>query len=390
MTKRKSAVPLFLFCGLSALMILSCGKSNREASPGTGRESAENRTREPRPADESRSSGKTFRFLPDPLVFVKFTEPRESAFSCLVPKGWQTEGGITYLDPNTAGGYANATGPKINFAVKKDAGGTVMVYWPPDYYYFDSRFSPAAQLGYFPPGSNYNGMTVMPLQSAADFLTNVALRQMRPRAQNIQVVQSRTLPEVAAKFAQTAPVQGFQYDAAEVIVTYVENGVAFKEKLFTAIENLGQMGAGMWQNRQTIMARAPADEFDEWSRVGEVIYASVVINPQWLAAALEAANTRAAEGVRVQRDVAEVDKEILANKARSDAEIRHDSYLTLTGQENHVNPFTGKTEIRPDGWKYHWENPNGEIVMSNHQSYDPKHDSAINRSDFKRSPVRRR
>jgi hypothetical protein len=146
----------------------------------------------------------------------------------------------------------------------------------------------------------------------------------------------------------------------------------------------------MWQNRQTIMSRAPADEFDEWSRVGEIIYGSVKVNPQWLAAALEAANARAAEGVRVQRYVAEVDKEILANKARSNAEIRHDSYLTLTGQENYVNPFTGETEIRPDGWKYHWENPNGEIVMSNRQSYDPNHDNAINRSDFKPSPVRKK
>lgn len=44
-------------------------------------------------------------------------------------------------------------------------------------------------------------------------------------------------------------------------------------------------------------------------------------------------------------------------------------------------------EIRPDGWNYHWENPNGEVVMSNNTRYDPNHDISINRSDFKRSPV---
>jgi len=83
-------------------------------------------------------------------------------------------------------------------------------------------------------------------------------------------------------------------------------------------------------------------------------------------------------------------KEILANRAKNYAEIRHDGYLNLTGQEDYVNPFNGETEIRPDGWKYHWENPSGEVIMSNNQSFDPNHDVSINRSDFKRSPVRKR
>ena len=388
MIRRNPSLVLIVLTLLPAALFFSCGKTHREAERTSGSEAAESRAG--RPGGFAASTAPMApRFIPDPLVFTRFSEPRESAFSCLVPKGWTTEGGIFYVDPNAAGGYANATGPKINFAVKKDAAGTVMLCWPPDYYYFDARSSPAGQMGYFRPGSNYNGMRVMPLPSAAEFLSTMVLRQLRPQAQGLQIVESRALPEVAARFAQAAPVQGFQYDAAEIVVSYAENGSPFKEKLLTVIENLGPLGGGMWQNRQTVAARAPADEFDEWSRVGEVIYHSVKINPQWLAAAIRAANERSETGLRVQRYVEQLDKDILANKARNNAEIRHDSYLNLTGQEDYVNPYSGETEIRPAGWKYHWENPSGEIVMSNNQSYDPNHDISINRSDFKPSPVRK-
>ena len=388
--KRKSGTIFLAWLSLVLIFVLSCGRSGNRVEPSGKTEQGKAASAPSRANEKESAAGIKFRYISDPLVFVKFTEQRESAFSCLVPKGWITEGGIFYVDPNAAGGYANATGPKLNFTIKKDAAGTVMIQWLPDYYYIDTRTSPAAQMGLFPTGSNYNGMMVMPLPSARDFLLNLALRQLRPRAENMQVLEARSLPEVAAKYQQSAPVQGFRYDAAEAFVTYTENGLMFKEKLFTAIENLGQLGAGMWQNKQTVAARTPADEFDEWGRVGEIVYNSVKINPQWLAAVIQASNERANGGLRVQRYVQEVDKEILANKAKNFAEIRHDGYLNLTGQEDYVNPYTGETEIHPDGWKYHWENPNGEVVMSNNQSYDPNHDTSINRSDFKRSQVRKR
>jgi hypothetical protein len=71
--------------------------------------------------DDSRSP------VPDPLILVQYTEAKEKAFSLLIPKGWKTEGGIFFVDPNTAGGSANSTAPKVNFSVKKDDAGTVML-----------------------------------------------------------------------------------------------------------------------------------------------------------------------------------------------------------------------------------------------------------------------
>ena len=328
--------------------------------------------------------------IPDPLVLVQYTEARERAFSLLIPKGWKTEGGIFYVDPNTAGGAANSTAPKVNFSVKKDDPGTVMLQWLPDFYYIDMRSSPAGQMGLFPPGSRYNGMLVAVCPPAKDFLLQIAFPQVRPRAQNLQIVAVKPMPQVAQQFAQAAPLPGFQYDAVMVTVSYVENGVKLQEQMFTVIENMGQAGAGLWQNKQTVFSRAPANEFKAWEQVGSLIYYSVKINPQWLAAVIQATNQRNQTVLNTQKTIQQLDAEIVAHRQKVNAEIRHDGYLTLTGQEDYTNPNTGETGIRPDGWKYHWQNAAGEVIVSNNGNYDPNLDVQVNRTDFKKSGVRPR
>jgi hypothetical protein len=78
------------------------------------------------------------------------------------------------------------------------------------------------------------------------------------------------------------------------------------------------------------------------------------------------------------------------HRQQSNAEIHNDMYLTLTGQEDYVNPFTHEVERGSNEWKYRWVTPSGEEVYSNADNYDPNFDSNTNRTDFKRSTVRQR
>ena len=329
--------------------------------------------------------------VPDPLIFVKTKEPNEGAFSLLIPKGWMTQGGIFYVDPNTTNGYTNSVGPKGNFLVKKDEAGTVMIHWLPDFWYCDTRYSPAGQMGLFPPGSYYNGMMVTPCPSAADFILRFVFPQLRPDAAGIQVLATEALPKVTAKYRRQAVAPGVSYDAARVTLRYSQGGIAYEEKISCAIENLGQAAAGMWQNKETICARAPAAEFAAWEKVVALIYASVRFDQNWAAAAARATAQRTRNAQATQRYIQDVGRQIVENRQRTNAEIRHEDYLMLTGQEDYINPHTGETEIRPDGWKYHWENSNGEVVVSNLNEYDPNHDDGVRLvKDFKRSGVRPR
>lgn len=72
------------------------------------------------------------------VVFRRVQEPRENAFSILIPKGWQIEGGIFRIDPTMQGGAAQSIA--------------------------------AGQMRLYLPGSNYNGMTVYPIMSAGQFM----------------------------------------------------------------------------------------------------------------------------------------------------------------------------------------------------------------------------
>ena len=134
-------------------------------------------------------------------VFQWQWEPKEKSFRVLMPQGWNVEGGMNRIDPTAAGGAANAIEAKLDFVMKKDAVGTVMMHWYPDTYYFDMRHSPAGQMGLFPTGSNYNGMTVLPLPSAVEYI-ELAFPYARPAATELKIVSKKNLPELAAPSKQ--------------------------------------------------------------------------------------------------------------------------------------------------------------------------------------------
>jgi hypothetical protein len=108
----------------------------------------------------------------DVLYLRRVVEPREHAFSLLIPKGWRTEGGILRINPMTMNGAVNTIGAKVDFQVKRDERGTVLMHWLPEMTYKDPRRMGAAGFG-FPVGSMYMGMKVYPIIPAFTFLQQV-------------------------------------------------------------------------------------------------------------------------------------------------------------------------------------------------------------------------
>ena len=65
-------------------------------------------------------------------------------------------------------------------------------------------------------------------------------------------------------------------------------------------------------------------------------------------------------------------------------------YLTLTDQEEYVNPYTNEIEIGTNQWQYRWVSESGDVIYTDSEEYDPNIDINLNRSDFKRSRIRER
>lgn len=346
--------------------------------------------------NQDNSSGNAEGSAPKPIiVFHRMSEPNENAFSFLVPAGWNITGGITRVDPNTAGAPANSIEAKLYLKVSspdEKAG----ICWLPDTRFFDMQRCPTRNLigNMFPTGSNYNGMLVMPLLNPEQFILQVAVPFAHPHALNVKIIETRTLPELASRFqklsAQMIPGYALNYATVIMTLSYKENGIAYDEKMVCVIEDYGQHGAGMWGNKETWYVRSESGKFETMSPVFATIGQSVHVNSVWLGREIRSQQINSQIAMKTRQEIAKIEKEIGKHKANTNSEINNDMYLDLTGQEDYTNPFTGETERGTSEWNYRWENGQGDIIYADNQAYNPNDDSNITIKGFKRSEIKKR
>jgi hypothetical protein len=154
------------------------------------------------------------------------------------------------------------------------------------------------------------------------------------------------------------------------------------------VDNRG--GAASWSNQCTLAMRAPTAEVVRWQPVLEIIRQSLQFNPQWVAAATRAAGERAQMAQETMKYIQRVDQEIFEHRAKTNAEIRHENYLFLTGQEEFVNPYTKEVERDTDEYKYRWTNFSGDRIYSEDRNFDPNKVRELSNVEWKLTPVRER
>lgn len=342
------------------------------------------------------------------ILFQRQVDPSERAFRLSVPQGWLMEGGIRRADLMHQVVDAQSIEPKVDFSVKRDAAGSVMIRWCPEIKYADVSMTPAGMMGLFPPGSNYQGQIVSPVMPAAAFLVQVVFPWAHPGATQARVVEQSAQPKLAQihqkRQASTGLPWQFQFDAARVTFEYMEGGQPYRERAQTVIENRGPSFAGAWSNKETILMRAPAEELAQWEPILKHIRESVEVDPMWQAQeqvneqmltqafqnAQQADIARARARLDTQHYVQQVAQEITEHRDRTQAEIRNDMYLSMTSQEEYVNPYTNKVDVGSNEWQHRWVSESGDEFYTDDQSFDPNTPGVLNKQDWKRTPVRPR
>ncbi len=336
----------------------------------------------------------TFAVATEPVqIFDRAQEPRENAFSMIIPHGWKIEGGIMRLDPTAMGGPAQSIEAKLDMTVKKDDQGTVMGRSLPDMRYADIAAANPMIAGMFPPGSNYNGMLVAPCPDAQRFVTQMAFPYVHPNARQVTILETHPAAALAQRYQQSLAALPLPMtpicDAGVVILEYQEGAIKFRELWSAVIVNWGPTAAGMWENKETRFMRTSAAEFEQWLPVFAAMQASVQINPKWLADEIRGQMIRSQIVIDTQREIQRIEQEMVENRRKVNAEIQNSMYLTLTGQEDYRNPFTGDYETRPnDLGKFRWVNDLGQEVYSDNNLYDPNTDPNLYHHGFQRSQAR--
>lgn len=328
------------------------------------------------------------------VAFHRKNEPNENAFTFLLPENWNVSGGITRVDPNAAGGSGNAIEAKLYMKLTSPDSKAEMG-WLPDTRFFDMRRFPGQNLSasMFPDGSNYNGMTVMSIQEPVGFIRLVAVPFAHPHARNVQLTQVQQLPGLAEEFSKASAtmLRGYRFNYKATIVTlgYTENNIQYLEKMVCIIEDFGQLGAGLWGNKETWYVRAEKSAFEANVPLFATIGNSVKLNPEWLSREIRSQMTNSSIVLQTQRDISRIDSEIAEHRAHTNSEINHQMYLNLTAQEDYINPFTGETERGTNEWNYRWENERGDVIYSDNQNYSPNEDVSISIKGFKRSGIKK-
>ncbi len=324
--------------------------------------------------------------------FKRMNEPHEKAFSILVPSGWKLNGGIFRVDPNHVGGPLNSMEAKCDLSIKKDNAGSVEFRIHPDITYA----VPGIGGGFFPAGSNYQGAQVRPYENAPEFVKGL-FRSMRKNAKNPNFLTVKRLPgeirsmNTGMAYMNTLLAQlgmaemRFEADAAAGVVDYTEGSTRYREVILSGIVNM--RGAYSWKNTRTLSFRAPLDRFDAWKSAMDIMRNSIQFNTAWFVREAQGQRERADIVRKTYEEIQRIDREIVKNSNMTRSKIMNDNYLVLTGQEEYINPHSGKKELDTSAYKYRWVNPGGDVFYSDQDGENPN--LIMNQSGYKLTSVKK-
>ncbi|MCF8235824.1 MAG: hypothetical protein K9G67_12465 [Bacteroidales bacterium] len=316
------------------------------------------------------------------IKFKRVNEPRENAVSVVIPENWIIEGGVMRI-PVTP--YVNRATADVTL---RDRSSTVLLHWFPD--------------GYFITGSIYGsesqyGIPVKHYMSAEQFIKNEMFTKLRPNATGYTVIKKEGFPTKKQEYFNRLEQQhNANIDAAILTVDYLENGKKLREQFRTIIfKMMSPTGMVTWGNTESVHGRAPADEFDQWFTVFEIIANSIKVNQSWqyqeqqrMTQQLNFQNQRLMyDNYQVQQFVQQqqqmtntVTQAVNEQQYGQDQlnEINSKFSNNVAGLEEYVNPYTGEAEIRTNSYDYRWVDPSGNEIYTNNPNLNPDVDMNLN------------
>ncbi|OHE57397.1 MAG: hypothetical protein A2Z47_05965 [Thermodesulfovibrio sp. RBG_19FT_COMBO_42_12] len=322
------------------------------------------------------------------FVTYKYTDPMTGmeAFRLLIPKGWQTEGKITWS--------SNPALPaQARFRFFNPNGTEEMNLFPTQSYFWTNN---QIFLRTNPPGSLRFGTLVMRPIDLHTAFTKVIIPQAKARVNGLSVIEEKRVEELAT-LARGAPTPGVHSsaEAGKIRIQYTENGRQMEEEMYAAVSQFITELPGSYFTRSYFInywyidyvfsLKSEKNKLDSNSKIFQTMVYSMRVNPRWFAKVANAKEIMAQNIIRGIKAVGRIGEMV----ARAGSEIREDQMRSweqrqqaqdkiaqnfsdyIRGVDRFYDPLAGKEVELPSGYGRAWANNLGEYIVTDSPSYNP-------------------
>ena len=386
MNKLLIVIPIIVIVGLVGGYVIF---SQQNLSPYQGTPVT---TASPSPGQSPQGSITTIKYKT-----VSFTDSQgigTTAFSMLIPDGWQSSGNIQWILDNPA---MPAFG---SFKAWNPNGAEEYNYFANQAYFWSDN--PMIKQT-FPVGTRYFGAEVREPLSPTEALKQIVFPMYRANAQNVVVEVEQQLPELSNLIQTgTDAATGTTTSASggKIRVEYTLNGVVLEEEMYCIIQTMTipiPTYTGTYQNINWYLTylqsfRAEKEQLDSQTKLFQTISYSAKTDPNWLNKYDQVVNYLIQRQIQQIQSLGQLSSIISQTSNEiSDAnyqswqrtqtindQIANDFSNYIRGVQTYNNPIDGTTVDLPSGYSYAWGNSLGDYILSDSANYNPNIESNLN------------
>jgi hypothetical protein len=309
------------------------------------------------------------------------------AFSLMVPEGWQVRGGVTWVPQRPS------TPSQIGVQIFNPSGLEAFEAIP-NLYFSWSVNSMSQMLSPF--GKMVFGYEVCQPMPAREAMRKSVLPRYR-KYSDLTIVGEGPAQELvqAVMQNQTNSSQGGQYsfDSVRMRLHYSINNQPVAEEIsgiseYNRIPIPGMFGTSeyvSWSMGYMTGFRAARDKLESFTDLYRAMFASIRINPAWLAVVQQVSQGLTNNTIRSIHQVGELSRQISRNfnqitdmnmqgwqeRSASQDRISENFSQNIQGVDPYFDPNTGQNVELPSGYTQAWSTPLGEYLVSDDPNFNP-------------------
>jgi hypothetical protein len=320
------------------------------------------------------------------FVTYQYIDPmtQMEVFSMLIPKGWQVQGGVTWVsDP--------ALPVQSRFRFFNPYGSEELNFFPAHAFFWTNN---GMFLSTNPPGTLRFGTRVAQPMTLHDAFARTVIPAAARNMMGMTIVKESPVPELAG-LAKGLPTQGV-YATAEggkLRINYGEKGKQMEEEFYSAVSqfvtNIPGVGGGYFINYWFIdyvfSFRDEKGKLDSRSKIFQTMIYSIKFNQRWAAKVVNVKEMMAQAYIRGIKAIGQMGQMV----AQAGSQMREDQQRAweqrqqvndriaqnfsdhIRGVERYNDPRAGKEVELPAGYGHAWANDLGEYIVTESPSFNP-------------------